>query len=178
MTKAVQLVYCLIDGIFTLSEAFSRVRKVRAPRNSNAKPAAAYLPVGTPMLDRFWARCRTRRDIQTLWIERWTRGSDPRLVKTQLYRYPVKGDAMASKKVRCATAIQQVLSKKKSDCISPVHIASNNDCNEIYFEQHFVLSTCFLFSRYSAVNTLRTGLLICLNARSRGLTFRHRASCI
>ena len=31
--------------------------------------------------------------------------------------------------------------------------------------------TCF-------INTLRTGLLNCLNARSRGLTFRHRASCI
>ena len=28
------------------------------------------------------------------------------------------------------------------------------------------------------VNTLRTGLSNCLNARSRGLTFRHRASCI
>jgi len=27
-------------------------------------------------------------------------------------------------------------------------------------------------------NTLRTGLLNCLNARSRGFTFRHRASCI
>jgi len=27
-------------------------------------------------------------------------------------------------------------------------------------------------------NTLRTVLLNCLNARSRGLTFRHRASCI
>jgi hypothetical protein len=27
-------------------------------------------------------------------------------------------------------------------------------------------------------NTLRTGLLNCLNARSRGLTFRHLASCI
>ena len=27
-------------------------------------------------------------------------------------------------------------------------------------------------------NTLRTGLLNCLNARSRGLNFRHRASCI
>ena len=26
--------------------------------------------------------------------------------------------------------------------------------------------------------TMRTGLLNCLNARSRGLTFRHRASCI
>ena len=28
------------------------------------------------------------------------------------------------------------------------------------------------------LNTLRTGLLNCLNARSRGLTFRHCASCI
>ena len=28
------------------------------------------------------------------------------------------------------------------------------------------------------LNTLKTGLLNCLNARSRGLTFRHRASCI
>ena len=28
------------------------------------------------------------------------------------------------------------------------------------------------------INTLRTGLLNCWNARSRGLTFRHRASCI
>jgi len=28
------------------------------------------------------------------------------------------------------------------------------------------------------LNTLKTGLLNYLNARSRGLTFRHRASCI
>ena len=28
------------------------------------------------------------------------------------------------------------------------------------------------------INTLRTGLLNCLNACSRGLNFRHRASCI
>ena len=32
-------------------------------------------------------------------------------------------------------------------------------------------------TRYD-INTLRTGLLNCLNAHSRGLTFRHRASCI
>ena len=31
---------------------------------------------------------------------------------------------------------------------------------------------------YDVLNTLRTGLLNCLNARSRGLTFRDRASCI
>ena len=32
--------------------------------------------------------------------------------------------------------------------------------------------------KLTLLNTLRTGLLICLNARSRGLTFRHRASYI
>ena len=32
--------------------------------------------------------------------------------------------------------------------------------------------------RGGILNTFRTGLLNCLNARSRGLTFRHRASCI
>ena len=31
---------------------------------------------------------------------------------------------------------------------------------------------------FPELNTLRTGLLNCLNARSRGLTSRHRASCI
>ena len=37
----------------------------------------------------------------------------------------------------------------------------------------------FEFTTYLYVlNTLRTGLLNCLNARSRGLTFRHRASSI
>ena len=35
-----------------------------------------------------------------------------------------------------------------------------------------------LLSPHFCINTLRTGLLNCLNARSRGLTFRHRASCI
>ena len=34
------------------------------------------------------------------------------------------------------------------------------------------------FSGIPYINTLRTGLLNCLNARSRGLTFRHRASSI
>ena len=34
------------------------------------------------------------------------------------------------------------------------------------------------YESFFFINTLRTGLLNCLNARSRGLTFRHRASCI
>ena len=34
------------------------------------------------------------------------------------------------------------------------------------------------FLTFKNFNTLRTGLLNCLNARSRGLPFRHCASCI
>jgi len=57
-----------------------------------------------------------------------------------------------------------------------------------YFQHHYVvvyLIRDFNKIHYSCnflsldvINTLRTGLLNCLNARSRGLTFRHRASCI
>ena len=36
----------------------------------------------------------------------------------------------------------------------------------------------FLHITVKDFNTLRTGLLNCVNARSWGLTFRHRASCI
>ena len=35
-----------------------------------------------------------------------------------------------------------------------------------------------LLERLREIYTLRTGLLNCLNARSRVLTFRHRTSCI
>ena len=42
-------------------------------------------------------------------------------------------------------------------------------------EQH-VLAVKYVV--ITVLNTLRTGLLNCLNARSRGLIFRHRASCI
>ena len=46
---------------------------------------------------------------------------------------------------------------------SKINESSKNDSNQLYINH---------------INTLRTGLLNCLNARSRGLTFRHRASCI
>ena len=36
----------------------------------------------------------------------------------------------------------------------------------------------FLHINENLLNTLRTGLLNCLNARSRSLTSRHRASCM
>jgi len=36
----------------------------------------------------------------------------------------------------------------------------------------------FLPLELTHIDTLRTGLLNCLNARSRGLNFRHRVSCI
>ena len=39
-------------------------------------------------------------------------------------------------------------------------------------------ASCCGFVGLPSVNTLRTGLLNCLNALSRGLTFRHRAFCI
>ena len=46
-----------------------------------------------------------------------------------------------------------------------------------------LISPYILFWKYNVriwleINTLKTGLLNCLNARSRGLTFRHRASSI
>ena len=41
-----------------------------------------------------------------------------------------------------------------------------------------VLATKQISTLNKFINTLRTGFLNCLNARSRGLTFRHRASCI
>ena len=40
------------------------------------------------------------------------------------------------------------------------------------------LHALFILIVLDPLNTLRTGLLNCLNARSWGLTFRHRASCI
>ena len=48
-------------------------------------------------------------------------------------------------------------------------------------KRYFVDHICAHFHPkgfYTCINTLRTGLLNCLNARSRGLNFRHRASCI
>jgi len=46
-------------------------------------------------------------------------------------------------------------------------------------ENHQLGTGFFVHRRIvSTVTTLRTGLLNCLNARYRGLNFRHRASCI
>jgi len=36
----------------------------------------------------------------------------------------------------------------------------------------------YMYHTNLLLNTLRTGILNCLNARSRGLNFRHRASSI
>ena len=49
------------------------------------------------------------------------------------------------------------------------------DCEVLASLRHAYLGS---FLDAEDVNTLRTGLLNCLNARSRGLTFRYRASCI
>ena len=45
-------------------------------------------------------------------------------------------------------------------------------------KSYFGLFVVFVVAKVAHINTLRTGLLNYLNARSRGLTFRHRASCI
>ena len=50
-------------------------------------------------------------------------------------------------------------------------------CSEIKKKTH-KYSVCGQNLELLNVNTLRTGLLNCLNLRSRGLNFRHRASCI
>ena len=47
---------------------------------------------------------------------------------------------------------------------------------EVCSERNGTETSCFI--HIHSFNTLRTGLLNCLNARSRGLTFRHCASCI
>ena len=77
-------------------------------------------------------------------------------------------------------------------------VSRNGGCLQVILTKHFLRvhkkfwglgkvfriptlkkSTCHkIFRGAPAFNTLRTGLLNCLNARSRGLTFRHRASCI
>jgi len=49
-------------------------------------------------------------------------------------------------------------------------------CTRVQF--YFFLKSALIFKISYVIYTLRTGLLNCLNARSRGLTFRHRASCI
>ena len=78
-------------------------------------------------------------------------------------------------------------------CITVAVISACFDCQGM--KSRPLRPQCYASSRhfsYSAIrisaklarkhdgqfNTLRTGLLNCLNARSRGLTFRHRASCI
>ena len=45
--------------------------------------------------------------------------------------------------------------------------------NFVVTTRHLTLCAMARHSAYQYLNTLRTGLLKCLNARSRGLTFRH-----
>ena len=53
-----------------------------------------------------------------------------------------------------------------------------NPCPSITFSTTKLILNIQGWKPALCVNTLRTGLLNCLNARSRGLTLRHRASCI
>ena len=55
----------------------------------------------------------------------------------------------------------------------------NREYYEAYVLQDILLlESQSLIDKYHNYNTLRTGLLNCLNARSRGLNFRHRSSCM
>jgi len=58
-------------------------------------------------------------------------------------------------------------------CIFCIILRVNTD----HFPQ-FIYCTALYWTDTVFINTLRTGLLNCLNAHSRGLTFRHHASSI
>ena len=81
---------------------------------------------------------------------------------------------------RSEAASHIVSNTKDGKCTETAAISS---VNEDAYEGKLVLKVTNLSqvavgcSKFS-LNTLRTGLLNCLNARSRGLTFRHRASSI
>ena len=81
------------------------------------------------------------------------------------------------------------LLRSYSRILFPVHSASSESvtlCSCLYGTPLFITVRTNHYAgicpkqvnQYSFLNTLWTGLLNCLNARSRGLTFRHSASCI
>ena len=90
--------------------------------------------------------------------------------------------------------ISFVMSVRLSACINAVPtgpISVKFDTGDVYEnlsrkarlkkkldKNHFMWRPKYFFFVPGDINTLRTGLLNCLNARSRGLTFRQRASCI
>ena len=69
----------------------------------------------------------------------------------------------------CNCTLDRQIARIKDRCYERLHMFSSAK------SWGFIRSSSALFFVFS---TLRTGLLNCLNARSRGLTFRHRASCI
>ena len=108
------------------------------------------------------------------------------LICTRRFRY---ADSVGS---HC-TIISQLLALHLYHCLHssqenylcPNLKQTRNVCLQLYIS---FLRTCYVQLLYhqlpaavftdQSVNTFRTGLLNCLNARSQGLTFRHRASCI
>ena len=77
---------------------------------------------------------------------------------------------------------RRILAKIKSLALLGIELRAVQPITSIGVDIGISLSyrnnTCMLHRQSARVNTLRTGLLNCLNARSPGLTFRHRASCI
>ena len=61
-------------------------------------------------------------------------------------------------------------------------VQSLSACTRVHFNFYRTLDedqyASLIITRSFLLNTLRTGILNCLKARSRGLNFKHRASCI
>jgi len=64
------------------------------------------------------------------------------------------------------------------DTSSSLSTGNRNGSPNILSIKRLAVEDGYTPSSETQVNTLRTELLNCLNASSRGLTFRHRASCI
>ena len=63
-------------------------------------------------------------------------------------------------------------------CLSLRNGSADHDSSSVVMKFHLMLLFSDSVLYHKIFNTLRTELLNCLNARSRGLNFRQRASCI
>jgi len=75
----------------------------------------------------------------------------------------------------CACAITFKLASTSQNIIPAFSVLW---CQDQFWSQPALFTMALSVKVLGRINTLRTGLWICLNARSRGLAFRHRASCI
>ena len=114
-------------------------------------------------------------------------------LSAKLRRYMLFGDVAACHRAACVlcavhtthTLLTQLRVQNRSTCrkIIATFVSTNSKriCQRLNLglrckRQRILGEICITKQR--EFNTLRMGLLNCLNAHSRGLTFRHRASCI